>query len=97
MRSARIADIAAVDLFQFFDISPTGSFEVNLFKEQKAGLGHLVKRVRQTKDGVDIEVESRLAAVCERSVIISGSGIGKPPEVSMVEVAKEMKTAGWRS
>ncbi len=38
-------------------------FTVNLYRAKKAGLGHLVKRIRRTKDVVDIEVEARLPAL----------------------------------
>ncbi|MGO8898306.1 MAG: terminase small subunit [Isosphaeraceae bacterium] len=60
---ARVADLASVDLLEFLDIEPTGVFTVNLYRAKKAGLGHLVKRIRRTKDVVDIEVEARLPAL----------------------------------
>ncbi len=78
---ARVADVATVDLLAFLDIEDDGSFKVNLFRARKAGLGHPLKRVRQTKDMVDIEVEARLPALVKLGEYYNLWNRESPPEI----------------
>jgi hypothetical protein len=60
---ARVADIASADITEFITIDSADSWKIDLRRIKARRKGHLIKKIRQTKDGPEIELESRLAAL----------------------------------
>ncbi|MGA7498185.1 MAG: hypothetical protein WBX00_15775 [Isosphaeraceae bacterium] len=49
---ARVADVASCDLLDFIDVDEKGGVKVDLKLANRRGLGHLIKRLRINKDGI---------------------------------------------
>jgi Terminase small subunit len=89
---ARVADIASCDLLDFIDVDKEGGCKVDLKLVKRLGLGHLIKRLRINKDGIqDIELEARLPALIKLGEYYNLWNREAPPEVSLVELAKGLR------
>jgi len=61
---ARISEFASADMGNFLDIDKkSGAWNVNLVKARRAGKTKLVKKIKATKDGTEIELHSPLDAL----------------------------------
>src|SRR5271157_2957037 len=49
---ARVADVASCDLLDLIDVDEKGGVKVDLKLANRRGLGHLIKRLRINKDGI---------------------------------------------
>jgi hypothetical protein len=89
---ARIADIATSDLMEFIDVDDKGGYSVNLKRLRKERAGHVVKRLRISKDGaIQIELEPRLPALIKLGEYFNLWNRGAEPQITMVDVAKRLK------
>ena len=60
---ARLSEIASGDLFDYMEVTPDGGWTVNLRKAKRRGRTKLLKKIRATKDGPEIEIHSPLEAL----------------------------------
>jgi hypothetical protein len=81
---ARVADVASSDLLDFIDVDEKGGVKVNLKLVKRLGLGHLIKRLRINKNGIqDIELEAKLPALVRLGEYYNLWNREAPPEVSL--------------
>jgi Terminase small subunit len=89
---ARLADVATVDLLDFFDISRDGQVKVDVELVKRLGLGHLIKRVRNNKDGTqDIELEAKLPALVKLGEYYKLWKGEAEQQLTLVDVAKHLR------
>jgi phage terminase small subunit len=60
---ARFSDLASGNLGEFIDIIGKGQFSTNLRRPKRAGRLHVLKKLKQTEHGVEIEIHDPLAAL----------------------------------
>lgn len=60
---ARLSEFVNADLGDFLDIEDSGEWKVNLWKAKRARKTRLLKKVKSTKDGTEIELYSPLDAL----------------------------------
>jgi hypothetical protein len=58
---ARLSDQASADLAEFIDVDESGDWKVNLRKPGRRT--HLIKRIRRTRGGADIEIRDSFPAL----------------------------------
>jgi phage terminase small subunit len=85
---ARLSDVASGSLEWFIDVTANG-FKVNLKRAERAGAIHLVKKIREGKCGVEIELHDPLTALIQLGKFY-GLGERDPvPVVSTLEIVQE--------
>ena len=70
---ARLSDQASADIGEFLDIDESGGWRLNLRKSGRRT--HLIKRIKRTRDGADIEIRDSLPALVKLGEY-HGLGIG---------------------
>jgi phage terminase small subunit len=60
---ARLSEFAAADIGDFLDVDEANLWRVNLWKAKRGGRTRLIKKVKQTKDGTEIELHSPADAI----------------------------------
>jgi hypothetical protein len=89
---ARLADVAAADMLEFFESDRKGRAKVDLKLVKRLGLGHLFKRLRMNKDGTpDIELEPKAPALVKLGDHYRLWKGEEEQEITMVDVAKELE------
>jgi Terminase small subunit len=89
---ARLADVAAADVLEFFDSDRRGRAKVDLKLVKRLGLGHLLKRLRMNKDGTpDLELEPKAPALVKLGDYYKLWEGEAEQQITMVDVAKELE------
>jgi hypothetical protein len=89
---ARIADIATADLMEFIGVEDDGRYCVNLKRLRKERAGHVVKRLRISKDGaIQIELEPRLPALIKLGEYFNLWDRDPEPQVTLATLAKSLR------
>ena len=88
---ARLADIAAADPLDFIAIDTSGEWVVNLTLAKRRGKGHLIKRIKKTQFGTELEFKDSVVALTRIGEYLGLWNREKPPEISLVELAKALK------
>lgn len=60
---ARLADHARADMSDFVTIKPDGTYELDIVKAERLGKMHLVKKMKHTKYGLEIEFHDSQTAL----------------------------------
>ena len=60
---ARLSEIASGSLEHFFDVTVLGSWEINLTKAKKRDKLRLLKKMKTTKEGPEIEIHDPVGAL----------------------------------
>jgi phage terminase small subunit len=88
---ARVSDIATADITEFLEIQADGTWRVNLAMVRRRRKGHLIHKIKVTEFGTQVELEGKLAALIKLGEYFGLWDREKPPEVSLVELAKRLK------
>jgi hypothetical protein len=88
---ARLGDVAAADITEFLDIKDDDTWKLSLKRVKRKGKGHLIRKIKMTRDGPEIELEARLPALIQLGAYHGPWNRDAPPEVSLVELAKRLK------
>jgi Terminase small subunit len=84
----RMGEIGTSNMGDLITIVDNG-FRVDVRKVKR--LGHLIKRLKMTKDGPEVELEPRMTALIKIGEYLGLWDRDKPPDVSLVELAKRLK------
>jgi hypothetical protein len=84
----RMAELAAGDIGEFLAIKGD-AWKVDIRKVKRHG--YLVRRIRATKDGPELELESRFAALVKLGEYFGLWNREAPPAISLVELAKRLR------
>jgi hypothetical protein len=87
----RMAKLATGDISDFLVID-NGRWKVDV--KQLKRLGYMVKRIRATKDGPELEMESKFNALVKIGEYYGMWNREAPPAISLVELAKRLREAG---
>jgi phage terminase small subunit len=88
---ARLGEIISASILDFADVKPDGSIRINLKPSRRRERAWLLKRLKTTKGEVDIELESKLQAIIKTGEYHKMWDRDKPPELSLVELAKRVR------
>jgi len=87
----RVSDIAAASIEDFVRVDGFGGFELDLKKAKRRGRFHVLKKLKETKDGPEIELKDSLAALIKLGGYYGLWDRVPTPEINMEEVARKMK------
>jgi len=89
---ARAADVASADMRHFVAVDDRGGCRVDMKRVYRLGLGHIIRRVRTSKDGtLNIELEPKAPALVklgEHYKLWKGEA---QQQVTLVDIAKNLK------
>jgi hypothetical protein len=89
---ARLADVAAADLLEFFVSDRKGRAKVDLKLLKRLGMGHLLKRLRMNKDGTpELELEPKAPALVKLGDYYKLWKGEAEQQITMVDVAKNLQ------
>ena len=89
---ARIADIATADILDFIEVEGEGPYKVNLKQIKEMGAGHVIRRLRISKDGtLQIELEPRLPALIKLGEYFKLWDREAESQFTLVDLAKSLK------
>jgi hypothetical protein len=87
----RLGEIAAADVLDFVAGSGGADVRVNLKRARRQGKGFLLRRLRAKGGDLDIELESKLAALVKLGEYYGMWNREPAPAVSLAELAKKLK------
>jgi hypothetical protein len=88
---ARLAEIASANQLDFMKIDARGEWTVDLRLAKKRGLGHLIKRLKRTERGTEVELHDPVVALLKLGDHHNLFDQEKPPDISLVELAKKLR------
>jgi phage terminase small subunit len=88
---ARMADLASADLLPYLERDRNGEWQLDVSKLKAAGKGHLVRKLKASKDGVEVEIRDSLVALQRLGEYHGLWDRQKPPDVSLVELARRLR------
>ena len=89
---ARASDVAAADMRHFVAVDDRGGCRVDMKRVYRLGLGHVIRRVRTSKDGtLDIELEPKAPALVKRGEHYKLWKGEAQQQVTLVDIAKNLK------
>jgi hypothetical protein len=88
---ARLSDIASINILDFIEVRENGEWDVCLKLVKRRGKGHLIRKMKKSDFGTELELRDSLAALIKLGEYHGLWDREKPPEISLVELAKRLK------
>jgi hypothetical protein len=89
----RMSEIVRADLLDFVNLKPRAKLitSASLRRLKRQGKGHLIKKLRLKNGDIDIELEPKYGVFVKLGEYLGLWDRDKPPDASIVEVAKRFK------